>query len=265
MSSDAKTVLQLGRALADALDPSDVIGRWMSHHLAELVTRCEHNPDDQELAATTRDVVLKLWEHKAGAPFRTKPLRYVQPVLSAIARLDPNPVPRAFYRPFDEEPPSADALSTYPLLRTACDIDREIGQLIRLSVAITAQQAISCEEPWVIAGKETAQTEEDRAVRALEQLVRRLRLPPEPVPSDDPDPASHSEPTADEQLTGEPTTLGAPGSDTGETLDSMDPLTIALQSAIVRSRRLLDQLAGLYDVAVIDGEGTQNGSGADEE
>ncbi|MHA7264106.1 hypothetical protein ACX80W_12985 [Arthrobacter sp. TMN-37] len=269
MSSNADRSLQLGRDLADALDRSDVVGRWMSHHLAELITRCEQNPDDQELAATTREVVLKLWEHKSGAPFRVKPLTYLQPVLRAIARLDPNADPWAFFRPF-EEVPNVENLSTYPLLQMACDIDREVGRLIRLSVGTAAEQAISREESWVIAGKETAKTEEDRAVRALEQFMRRMRLQPDPDPrnasneqnetGNEPALTSHADPAADEQRTSGPISAGGQKIDTDETFDSIDPLTLALQSAIIRCRRLLDQLADLHDVKTMDSEGTRTGS-----
>lgn len=259
MSSNADSVLQLGRELSDALDPSDVIGRWMSHHLAELITRCEENPEDEGLAATTRDVVLKLWEHKSGAPFQVDPYRYLQPLLRAIARLEPNPAPWTFYSPFDRETPSVGSLSTYPLLRTALDIDQEVGNLIRLCVGVAAQEAISCEDPWVIAGKEIASTEEDRAVRALEQAIRRMRLKTQPNSPDAPnaqnerddelDLKSPAEPTTDEQLAGEPISPAHHGIDTDEAFDSIDPLTLALQSAIVRCRRLLDQLADHYDIA----------------
>ena len=267
MSSNPDRVLQLGRELADALNPSDVIGRWMSHHLAELITRCEENPEDEELATTTRDVVLKLWEHKSGAPFQADPYRYLQPLLRAIARLEPNPDPWAFYSPFDRETPSVESLSTYPLLRAALDIDQGVGGLIRLCVGIAAQEAISCEDPWVIAGKEMARTEEDRAVRALEQVIRRMRLKKPPnshdapnaqnVMDDEIDLTSLAEPATDEQLPGEPVTPDPHGIDTDEAFDSIDPLALSLQSAIVRCHRLLDQLADHYDIAANEGGSTQ--------
>lgn len=269
MSSNDDRVLQLGRDLADALDPSDVIGRWMSHHLAELITQCEQNPDDRELSATTRDVVLKLWEHKSGAHFQTDPYRYLQPLLRAIARLEPNTAPWTFYNPFDEETPSVGSLSTYPLLRTALDIDREAGNLIRLCVGTAAQEAISCEEPWVIAGKEIARTEEDRAVRTLERAIRRMRLQTQPSPHDAPNAQNETddepgltipaEPAADEQVTAEPLSSDENGINTEETFESVDSLTLALQSAIVRCRRLLDQLGDQHVVAASEAESPQLG------
>lgn len=267
MSSNADSVLQLGRELADALNPSDVIGRWMSHHLAELITRCEENPEDEELATTTRDVVLKLWEHKSGAPFQADPYRYLQPLLRAISRLEPNPDPWAFYSPFDGETPSVESISTYPLLRAALDIDQEIGTLIRLCVGIAAQEALSCEDPWVIAGKEIAITEEDRAVNALERIFHRMRLNKTANSSDVPsvqnvmdsdlDLMSLAEPATAAQLPGEPVTPDPHGTGTEETFESIGPLALSLQSAIIRCRRLLDQLSDHYVNATNEGGSTQ--------
>lgn len=276
MNTDADRSLRLGRDLADALDRSDVVGRWMSYHLAELITRCEENPDDQELAETTRDVVLKLWEYKSGAPFQVQPFIALQPVLGAIARLDPDAGPWDFYRPFKHEVPSLDAHSTYPLLQTACDMDREIGRLIRVTVGIAAKQAISCEEPWVIEGMETAKTEEDQAVTALEELVRRLDLlgsgPDRLTLSTERNGtdgesslASLVGPSGEEERPSKSVAAGDHASDAGETPNSSDPLSMALQGAIVRCRRLLDQLAELHNIAATDGENASNQPGAPQE
>jgi hypothetical protein len=265
MNSDPDPVLQLGRDLADALEPSDIVGRWMSHHVAELVNRCEGNPEDAELAATTRDVVLKLWERKRGARFQTEPYGYVRPVLRAIARLDPDPDPWAHYRPFGEQAPNAEALDLYPLLATACDIDREVGHLIRLSVAVAAREATSREEAWVVAGMETADTEEDRAVRALEQLTRRLQLRAgldvrEALQGDSqatmaPGNTRSAAPAPDDVGTAEPVAPGPDLADLADTLESADALTVALRSAVIRSRHLIDQLADLCEErAVVEGE-----------
>lgn len=263
MNSDEDPVLHLGRDLADALDRSDVLGRWMSHHLAELITRCEASPDDLELAETTRGVVLKLWEHKSGARFKREPYAYVRPVLRAIARLDPDPDPWAHYRPFGDEVPSAEALASYPMLQKACDIDREVGNLIRLSVAVAAREATSREERWVITGMETAQTEEDKALNVLAQLRRRLGLQEEPdlggseelsdqaiVESEPTDPAA---PATDERTTRGHAEPGDSLNDAPDAYDSAEALTGALLRAVVRSRQLIDQLASLCEELITVG------------
>lgn len=266
MSTTPDQVLQLGRDLADALDPSDVVGRWMSHQLAAQILLCEENPTDKELLSSTQDLILRLWEHKSGAPFRTAPYSYVEPVLRAIERLDPNPAPWAYYRPFDEDTPSTKELTTYPLLRMACDVDHEIGNLIRILIGLAAGDAISSEESWVMAGKDTAKTEEDKAVRALEQLLRRLQYQPsedvdevEELDGDIPDPTdqdiSVGDATDDSSDTRRKDTRRKVA-DAMKALDSADPLTRQLHSSLGRCRRLLDQLASICD-NTSPAEGTQ--------
>lgn len=176
MTSDADPVLQLGRSLANALDPSDVVGRWMSHHLADLLTKCEANPEDEMLVAQTRELILKLWEHKGGGRFKRAPFEHLRPVLAALGRLEPNQPPWAHYRTLPpEDHPDSQSLATYPLLKTACDMDHEFGQLVRVAVALAAEEAIAREEPWVLAGVALGDTEMDRALQQ-EQLLRRYRL-----------------------------------------------------------------------------------------
>jgi hypothetical protein len=264
MSPDTDEVLRLGRALADALDPSDIVGRWMSHHLAELINRCREDPDDEKLAATTREVVLKLWEHKSGAPFKSEPYAYLRPVLRAIERLDPSPEPWAYYRPFDEQAPSVEAMATYPLLPVACDIDYEVGNLIRLVVANTAKDAISCEEPWVIAGLETAEREEDRVVRTLEQFLRRYShrsesVPDEPLEADleavAPDTNSGA---AMDESAGPAEMDDTEAAEPTGALDFSQPLVVAVQAAVIRCRALLDRLSDLTGKAPDPGEGDTN-------
>lgn len=237
--------------------PSDVVGRWMSHHLADLITRCEASPDDEALTAATRAVVLQVWERKGGARFRTQHFSYMQPVLRAIARLDPDPDPWAYYRPFDEQAPNAEALASHPLLQVACDIDREVGHLIRLSVAVTAQEALSREEPWVIAGMEMAETEEDHAGRALQRLVRRLRSPSAPEPREAPESdnqvsmeSSSEHSTASEHVevcTNKLASVDAESNDTANRFESADALTMGLRSALVRCSRLMNKFADLCE------------------
>lgn len=257
MSTNPEQVLQLGRDLADALDPSDVVGRWMSHQLAAQISLCEENPSDKELLSSTQDVILRLWEHKSGAQFRSEPYSYVQPVLRAIERLDPSPAPWAFYRPFGEDTPSTQELATYPLLRMACDVDHEIGDLIRVLVGIAAREAISSEESWVMVGKDTAKTEEDKAVRALERLMRRLRFNPtedadeaDDLDGEVPDPTDLEISTGnvmDDSSKRRPGDTGVEAADAIETVGSADHLTRELHSSLRRCRRLLDQLASLSE------------------
>jgi len=246
MTSDPDAVLKLGRDLADALDRSDIVGRWLAHHLADLITRCGAAPEDEELGSTTRDVILTLWQHKSGGRFRREPYGYVRPVLKVLERLEPDPEPWAFYRTFsDSNKPPANELSAYPLLLAACDVDREAAQLIRLAVAVASKDAISREEPWVIAGAALAKSEEDRVVQLLDQYTRRIRL--EAVDAQTSVEASlEAEPEAVSVVeTTESSADFAPdvSAATGEQVDREEVLILALRASIDRCRRLMDQLS----------------------
>ena len=67
-------VVRLGQTIVAELglqDSNDTLGRWMSHRLAELITKAESAADEAEQenarkAAT--DLVIALWDHRAGWP-----------------------------------------------------------------------------------------------------------------------------------------------------------------------------------------------------
>lgn len=257
MSSNKDRVLQLGRELAEALDSSDIVSRWMAHHLADLIMQCEEAPHDNELAAGTREVIFKLWERKQGARFRSEPYAYMRPVLEAIGRLEPDPPAWAFYRSFDTASPSTESMATYPLLTSACEVDRDFGTLVKLAVAMASREASSLEEQWVVDGIQIADTEEDRAVRAIEQYTRRLRrlaygdprnlledddfsgdVPPQELPDD-----------ADANTANDAADSASP--DAALEVEQMDPLTLALRAAVARCQLALTKLEGLSE-ALID-------------
>ena len=244
MTGESDPVIQLGKSLADALDSSDIVGRWMAHHLADLITRSEAQPADQELAKETRGVILKLWEHKAGGRFTRTPFEYVQPVLAALARLEPDPPPWAHFRTFSaEELPPADNLARYPVLEAACDMDREFGQLVRLAVALAAQSALDREEPWVVAATAVGGTDVDDVLQQLRRRIRTYRLDAALYQHDG---------SADEPF--ELATNELPESATPTQVDEDqqpsshdDDLAVALKAAIARCTDLLERLNHLID------------------
>jgi hypothetical protein len=239
MTGESDAVIELGKSLADALDASDIVGRWMAHHLADLITRSEAQPNDHELARETREVVLKFWEHNAGGRFRATPFGHLQPVLAALARLEPDPPPWAHFRTFSaEELPSADDLARYPVLEAVADMDREFGRLVRLAVALAAQSALDREEPWVLAATAVGGTEVDDVVQQLQSRVRAYRL--RAALDQGPD-------TADEPFEPHSNELAEPAQSTsvdekGQPNSDDEVLAIALKAAIARCTKLLESL-----------------------
>lgn len=68
-----------GRKLIDALqlEPTDTLGRWMAHFLAERLVDAERatGPEKECLEREVFDLVLQLWKHRGGWPGRRRPFQ----------------------------------------------------------------------------------------------------------------------------------------------------------------------------------------------
>jgi hypothetical protein len=240
-STEQSAILELGRRLADALDASDLTGRWMAHHLADLIHQCESTPEDELLASTTQEMILKFWAHQAGAPLRRRPFETLDPVFAALERLEPDPPPWAYYGTFSETSnPSPEALTSYPLLPAAIELERTTAQIIGFTVAVVGSEAIDLEEDWVIAATALADTKRDQATRLLEQAVRRMRRRAQQDPREvfAIIPTSPDEPFDPTEYEG-----AAVSHDVSAAQEDLpDPLRVTLMASITSCRLALDKL-----------------------
>jgi hypothetical protein len=92
-SKSPKDVLALGQHLVHAFgleDGVDTLGRWMAHHLAELLAEVEncHKASDRRAAERrAMSAILRIWEHRQQLPGTAYPLseyRKATEVLAAI-------------------------------------------------------------------------------------------------------------------------------------------------------------------------------------
>lgn len=88
--------MELGRHLVRELgieNSVDTLGRWMAHHISELIEQAEKAPSDTERLIALKeatDTILKLWEHRAFLPGNAYPLAPYRNILLALDRLAPN-------------------------------------------------------------------------------------------------------------------------------------------------------------------------------
>ena len=79
-SKPPKDVLGLGQHLVRELgfeDSVDTLGRWMAHHVAELMDKAKNGPTKTERLTGGKDAVatiLKIWKHRAFLPGVSYPL-----------------------------------------------------------------------------------------------------------------------------------------------------------------------------------------------
>jgi hypothetical protein len=105
LSKPPKDVLGLGRHLVRELgfeEGVDTLGRWMAHHLAELIDKAENGvtPDERSKAhKNATKTILMIWEHRASLPRKAYPLAPYEELLKLLDRLRPGANPFRYFGP----------------------------------------------------------------------------------------------------------------------------------------------------------------------
>jgi hypothetical protein len=96
--------LGLGKHLVRELNPEkdgrDTLGRWLAHHLAELMYQAENGKTSAQRSKARQqatETILKIWEHRRFLPRDAYPLAKYQDVLKVIERLKIGNDPYRFY------------------------------------------------------------------------------------------------------------------------------------------------------------------------
>lgn len=94
-----KDVLELGKYLVRELgyeDGVDTLGRWMSHHLAELINNAERATtayDRERTQKSAIETILRIWNHRASLPGKVYPLESYKDTLKMLDLLKPDSNP----------------------------------------------------------------------------------------------------------------------------------------------------------------------------
>lgn len=170
--------LQLGKELVEGLPEHDALGRWMSHHIADLIVRAEAATGEQaqDIRRETAATILELWDHRAHYPDADHPLEAFDPVFDALARLSTATEPWSFYGMFEDsvEPGPAD-ISNNALLRHALTLEDVVRDVVRQIVAAAAREAFHREAQWIKLTEHLHEDDHRRAVKDLARLMREVR------------------------------------------------------------------------------------------
>lgn len=88
-------MLVLGHHLATELgfsDSCDTLGKWMSHHLAEVMDRAEQeeNPEKrEEYQQQAVELILKIWERRSSLNGNAYPLARFKGIIDSLSILSP--------------------------------------------------------------------------------------------------------------------------------------------------------------------------------
>lgn len=130
----------------------DTLGRWMSHHIAELIQEAElANDDDRPVKmANVREAVLALWSHRHLLPNGRSPFAGMEPIFNALESLNPD-TPHFRYFSTSSAPEVSDEESeevqTYVEMAKA--VDRASKVIVNFCIAEAAQRALDPSKEWV--------------------------------------------------------------------------------------------------------------------
>lgn len=172
-ADDFERTLALGKQLAQDLDTDDILGRWMAHHLSDLIMRAENStePQVESLRRETADLIIRLWEHRFTSPLRSRPTAALLPVMDALQRLG-DTAPWTFYGMFAVDTgPDGEDIADNALLRIALELETTVRATVRNIIVTAAEQATDTEAPWLTAAAHLRQDDQTH----LAQLIRRAR------------------------------------------------------------------------------------------
>lgn len=103
ISKPCQELLKLGDALVGQLhldQSNDILGRWMAHHLARLLTEAEAATGEEKEALEQRcfEAVLAIWKHRNCLPNGLRPLEPAERLLGIVEALDSD-APKSMYSP----------------------------------------------------------------------------------------------------------------------------------------------------------------------
>lgn len=160
--SRSDAVIELGKRLVAQLDDGDLVGAWMAHHIADLMTAVDQASarEKPSASAACRTAVFELWAHRSTFPRDRRPMQELDPILRALAALD---VEGAHHRYF---PRALDAAANAKLpeeaakwFKFASGIDYTARLLIRYALLRAAATSVDEVELWLDLAREAGADE----------------------------------------------------------------------------------------------------------
>ena len=150
-SSETRSkAIDLGKALVQELrrEPDvDTLSRWMAHYVAEQIVTAENASGASKAAAEERcfRTILSLWEHRATLPRGHRPFEAFDPILRALAALDPEERHPYYHRmaPTDQQQDNNEPDSVQVLVDFILGIDFAARLLIQTALNEATEKATS--------------------------------------------------------------------------------------------------------------------------
>ncbi len=154
-SEPSDGILALGRKLVEELgleESTDTLGRWMAHHIADLMAKVDEATGDAKSAAERECFasILALWKHRSEMPNGRRPFEELEPVMRAVESLDPeNDTPRYYRSARPSRGEAAETPEQEKWLSLVEGLDYSAKVLIGYCLVEAADAALDKSKEWV--------------------------------------------------------------------------------------------------------------------
>lgn len=138
-------IIALGELLVKELqldESVDTLGRWMAHHVAEVMQAAEKSSGRKRTEAEDRcrEAILSLWKHINDFPRGHRPLADIEPLVATIKALDPDN--REYFYQLEAQP-SLDDSTLSEETKNWLELARRIDYSARISIGVCLRKAAS--------------------------------------------------------------------------------------------------------------------------
>jgi hypothetical protein len=171
-----KKAISLGDQLVEQLSTSeraDTFSRWVAHYVAEQMVMAESATGPEKAAAEERsfNAILVLWSHRSLLPNGLRPFEDFEPILRALARLDPEQ-PRSMYSAFQQRPEmNGEPSEVCQLVDFVLSLDRVARVLINFALLEATAKAVRPKTKLLLENAIPSSMTSD--LDAIRELVRR--------------------------------------------------------------------------------------------
>lgn len=141
----SKEILRLGELLVKELDLDqsvDTLGRWMSHHISDLMAEVENSigPEQNVAEDRCREAILALWQHINVFQRSHRPLEDTDTLFATIRALDPD---NTVYFYFTEARKKIENSDLSEESKTWLELTRGIDYSARLLIGMCLSKAVA--------------------------------------------------------------------------------------------------------------------------
>ena len=174
LKQSEEEIIKLGKKIVNELkldDSVNTLGRWMAHHVAELIYQAENTQSLEEKKQAQKEcceTIIKLWNNREHVPNISQPLSNLKPIINLLNSLKEKDFSYPYWRYFDQIPKKT---SWNEFVETIKSNSEYIFELCLL--ALVNEDLLSKEKEWIEDHKEMLTADEKNAIERISFMISR--------------------------------------------------------------------------------------------